>query len=125
MIGYLCNSAGNIEANSGYNRVNKVLYKDNLYALQNIVLDFYDKLVRTFRYSVYLDDILIYGESEETIRPQIACLLTTEAATIPNLTSYSIIIRSHLHHADSPLDRVKACLLTTEDSFLTDITQYL
>ncbi|CAK9289791.1 unnamed protein product, partial [Gordionus sp. m RMFG-2023] len=43
-----------------------------------------------------------------------ACLLTTEAATIPNLTSYSIIIRSHLHHADSPSDRVKACLLTTE-----------
>ncbi|CAK9291958.1 unnamed protein product [Gordionus sp. m RMFG-2023] len=83
MIGYLCNSAGNIEANSGYNRVNKVLYKDNLYALQNIVLDFYDKLVRTFRYSVYLDDILIYGESEETVNRDTQ-VLTDMAALGPN-----------------------------------------
>ncbi|CAK9292746.1 unnamed protein product [Gordionus sp. m RMFG-2023] len=50
--------------------------------------------------------------------------MTTEAATIPNLTSYSIKIRSHLHLADSPSDRVKACLLTTEAATIPNLTSY-
>ncbi|XP_065324272.1 uncharacterized protein LOC135931232 [Gordionus sp. m RMFG-2023] len=60
------------------------------------------------------------------IRPQIGSrpLLTTEASTIPNLTSYSIKIRSHLHLADTPSDRVKACLLTTEAATIPNLTSY-